>query len=105
MTNALRSSEWGRENWRAILAMGADRGVAVYAVSLQCERAEHARRIASEDRRHLLKLTNIDAVPADWTELNEDGATDVLHLDTTGLKSRDSAVIIATWLAGQQKLG
>src|SRR5258706_8157445 len=51
LTNAhFSDSEWGNESWNAAIALARERGVPHFVVILDCDAAENARRIESEDR-------------------------------------------------------
>ncbi|MEZ2126834.1 hypothetical protein AAE028_03640 [Sinorhizobium sp. CB9] len=98
MTNAYGTSEWGRENWTALLSLARRRSSQFFAVTITCSPDEHLRRITSEDRRHLRKLTDPSALPQQLNPLVEDGADHLLRLDTSGIQPEESADRICQWI-------
>lgn len=98
MTNAYGSSEWGRENWTELLSLARHRGSEFFAVTITCSPDEHLRRITAEDRRHLRKLTDPNALPQPLKPLMEDGAEHLLKLETSGIQPEESADRICQWI-------
>lgn len=98
MTNAYGTSEWGQENWGELLSLARRRGSRFFAVTITCSPDEHLRRITAEDRRHLRKLTDPNALPQQLRPLMEDGADHLLKLDTSGIQPEESAERICQWI-------
>lgn len=98
MTNAFGRSEWAQENWRIIRELANRRGSPFFAVTITCSDEEHLRRIASEGRKPLGKLTDRRELPAVLGPLMEDGAEHLLRLDTTDITPQQSAAMICDWV-------
>jgi predicted kinase len=98
LTNCIKDTEWGRENWTALLDLSTARRCPFLAVTLQCDVDEHRQRLINEQRLYLRKLTDWDELPNDGRALLEYGASSVLHLDTTRLTPRQSAEAISAWV-------
>lgn len=102
MTNAISNSDWGRENWEAVRALARRRNVRLFAVTLFCDEAEQARRMASAERSYLGKLTDPREFSVRGRKLIEDGADFLLRLDTTAVPAEESAQRICEWVKDER---
>lgn len=102
VTNALSTSEWGRENWEELRELARKRGSLFLAVTLRCSLAENARRLTTPERALLRKL--IDPAPLNAQHsagaLIEEGADRLLQLDTTEMSPEATVERIVAWVQG-----
>jgi hypothetical protein len=102
LTNCIKNTPWGNENWEALIDLSVKRRCPFLAVTIQCGRDEHRERLTNGQRLYLRKLANWDELPNDGLVLLENGASQVLHLDTTGLSPEQSADSIRKWVELQK---
>lgn len=86
LTDALTSGEWGQETREVIHQLALRRGSRLLSIRLDCSPDEHSKRLRSEERAYLGKLTDVAAMRfmRDGMELI-DCACPTFFLDTTFL--------------------
>lgn len=104
LTNVIATggpSDFAREHWGAIRALAAERGSFLYSVTLDCDAPEQARRIASSERKSLMKMSDIDAVTVlkQRRALFDDGADFSVAINNTELTAKACAVAIEAWVS------
>jgi predicted kinase len=93
-------SEWGRENWQAILDLARQRDAHLFAVTLTCSREEHQRRIVDVERDAKGKIRDPNLVDG-WTNrpLVTGDTPFCRAIDVTHLAPETIALDIAAWVS------
>jgi predicted kinase len=101
MTNAhMIDSDWGNENWDAVIALARSRGAKLAVVVLDVDAEENDRRIAAPERAAKRKLQD----PAKFTAnragrpLIDRGGDFTLRFDTTALTAQETTAKVIAWV-------
>jgi hypothetical protein len=91
-------SDWGNENWDAVIALARKRASRLLVVVLECSTEENARRIQSAERSAKRKPRDPATAAASAARplLDRDGDR-LLRLDVTELSADAAARRIADW--------
>lgn len=105
ITNAhMTDSDWGNENWDAVIKLARRRGARLLVVVLDVDAEENDRRIAAPERALKRKLTD----PAAFTgnragrPLIDRGGDATLRFDTTGLTVDATFARVRNWVAAER---
>lgn len=100
LTSAYADTPFGRENWLAIREMANARGVPLCNVVLDCSLEENIRRLQSEERKRLRKLTDPTSLISarKKADLLAEGGDFLLRFDTSQLTAEHSTSRIVDWL-------
>jgi predicted kinase len=101
MTNAhFTDSEWGNENWDAVIELARARGSELFVVVLDCSAEENARRIQGAERAGKRKPRDPEFFSSRRLERTPiaRGGDHTLSLDTTGLEPAESAARVVAWV-------
>lgn len=108
ITNAhMTDSDWGNENWDAVIDLARRRGSRLLVVVLDVGPEENDRRIASPERALKRKLTN----PAEFTAnragrpLIDRGGNATLRFDTTALTPDETYSRVLAWVEAERAVG
>lgn len=92
-------SEWGRENWQAVVRLAEERRWPLYSIVLRCDPAEHRRRIIDIDREGRGKLRDADAVATmTMRPLARADGSRCMELDVTLMAAEDAALRLVEWM-------
>ena len=100
MTNAYADTDWGNENWDAIVGLARKRGAELFLVILDCSLEENIRRAQFTDRENLGKLRDPSAIAemrSGRTLLSRD-ADHLLFIDNTSVPPAACAKQIISWV-------
>jgi len=91
-------SDWGNENWDAVIALARKRASQLLVVVLECSTEENARRIQSAERSAKRKPRDPATAAASAARplLDRDGDR-LLRLDVTDLSADAAARRVADW--------
>jgi len=93
-------SQWGRENWQAVVRLAEERRWPLYSIVLRCDPAEHRRRIIDKDREGRGKLRDADAVATmTMRPLARADGSRCTELDVTMMAAEDAALRLVEWVS------
>jgi hypothetical protein len=95
-----QGSQWGEENWDAVIALARRRASTLAVVVLACSPEENERRTRSSERAAKRKPRDPALVENNRAgrPLIHRGGDKTLHLDVTNMSADAAASAIATWL-------
>jgi hypothetical protein len=100
LTNAYADTDWGNENWDAVIELARRRKSQLYVVVLDCSLEENLRRVQAAEREYLGKLRDPDklAKSRNGRTLLDRDADHLLYIDNSSLDPAACAQRIVDWI-------